>query len=287
MFILGWVEENGSDDDLLKGYSRVVLTVASLYYMPLHPRTCSLLYSVSCLLDALDGYAARYFNQSTTFGAVLDMVTDRCTTACLLVFLSSAWPRWAIVFQGLICLDMASHYMHMYATLSMGGSSQSHKKVDATRSWVLYQYYTSKVFLPPPPRKLLMDMANGDKTVLFICCALNEVFFIGLYLLSFSSPTLSPSLLQPVEDAAPSSAQPGNPAHPQPNSLFASPWSAGALELARANKIDSALPWIITGISAPVMAFKQFVNVIQLVNASQLMAQGDRAARQAARKGKN
>lgn len=121
--------------------------------MPLHPRTCSLLYSVSCLLDALDGYAARYFNQSTTFGAVLDMVTDRCTTACLLVFLSSAWPRWAIVFQGLICLDMASHYMHMYATLSMGGSSQSHKKVDATRSWVLYQYYHSKVsfffFLTP------------------------------------------------------------------------------------------------------------------------------------------
>jgi CDP-diacylglycerol--inositol 3-phosphatidyltransferase len=113
--------------------------------MPLHPRTCSLLYSVSCLLDALDGVAARYFNQSTTFGAVLDMVTDRCTTACLLVFLSSAWPRWSIVFQGLISLDMASHYMHMYATLSMGGSSQSHKKIDSGRSWILYQYYNSKV----------------------------------------------------------------------------------------------------------------------------------------------
>lgn len=114
--------------------------------MPLHPRTCSLLYSVSCLLDALDGYAARYFNQSTTFGAVLDMVTDRCTTACLLVFLSSAWPRWAIVFQSLICLDMASHYMHMYATLSMGGSNMSHKNsIDAKRSWIIYQYYHSKV----------------------------------------------------------------------------------------------------------------------------------------------
>lgn len=113
--------------------------------MPLHPRTCSFLYTVSCLLDGLDGYAARYFNQSTTFGAVLDMVTDRCTTACLLVFLSSAWPRWAIIFQGLISLDMASHYMHMYATLSMGGASQSHKKVDPSRSWIMYQYYTSKV----------------------------------------------------------------------------------------------------------------------------------------------
>ncbi|KAI5276045.1 CDP-diacylglycerol-inositol 3-phosphatidyltransferase, partial [Ascosphaera acerosa] len=129
--------------------------------MPLHPRTCSLLYSVSCLLDALDGYAARHFHQSTTFGAVLDMVTDRCTTACLLVFLSSAWPRWAIVFQILISLDMASHYMHMYATLTMGEGGQSHKAVDESRSRVLHLYYT-------------------NRTVLFLFCALNELFFIGL-----------------------------------------------------------------------------------------------------------
>ncbi|OJJ45700.1 hypothetical protein ASPZODRAFT_133561 [Penicilliopsis zonata CBS 506.65] len=235
--------------------------------MPLHPRTCSILYTISCLLDALDGYAARYFNQSTTFGAVLDMVTDRCTTACLLVFLSSAWPRWAIVFQSLIALDLASHYMHMYATLSMGGSGQSHKKVDSSRSWILYQYYHSK-------------------TVLFICCFLNEAFFIGLYLLSFSSPILSPSLLQPVADPEPSSALPGNPAHPAPSSLFASPWSAGALEMARANKIDSTLPWIITGVSFPVMALKQLINVVQMVKASKWLAEGDVARRRAAQNGK-
>lgn len=113
--------------------------------MPLHPRTCSGLYSVSCLLDALDGYAARHFEQSTRFGAVLDMVTDRCTTACLLVFLSSAWPRWAIVFQGLISLDLASHYIHMYATLVMGGAETSHKNVDKDRSYLLNLYYTNKV----------------------------------------------------------------------------------------------------------------------------------------------
>jgi CDP-diacylglycerol--inositol 3-phosphatidyltransferase len=118
--------------------------------MPLHPRTCSALYSISCLLDALDGYAARYFEQSTRFGAVLDMVTDRCTTACLLVFLSSAWPRWAILFQGLISLDLASHYVHMNATLSMGGSDQSHKQVDKSRSWILNLYYTNKVRTPLP-----------------------------------------------------------------------------------------------------------------------------------------
>lgn len=113
--------------------------------MPLHPRTCSFLYSISCLLDALDGYLARLFHQSTTFGSVLDMVTDRCTTACLLVFLASAWPRYSIIFQGLISLDLASHYMHMYATLSMGGAGKSHKAVDSSRSWILHKYYTSRV----------------------------------------------------------------------------------------------------------------------------------------------
>ena len=113
--------------------------------MPLHPRTCSLLYSISCLLDALDGVAARHFEQSTQFGAVLDMVTDRCTTACLLVFLSSAWPRWSLLFQGLISLDLASHYIHMFATLTMEGSGQSHKNVDEDRSRILHLYYTNKV----------------------------------------------------------------------------------------------------------------------------------------------
>lgn len=127
------------------GYARIILALTSLYYMPLHPRTCSFLYSFSCILDAADGLAARRYNQSTTFGAVLDMVTDRCTTSCLLVFLASAFPRWAIVFQGLISLDLASHYIHMYATLTMAGSGQSHKKVDSSRSWILHLYYTNKV----------------------------------------------------------------------------------------------------------------------------------------------
>lgn len=113
--------------------------------MPLHPRTCSFLYSVSCLLDALDGYAARALQQSTRFGAVLDMVIDRCTTSCLLVFLSLAFPRWAIVFQCLIALDFSSHYMHMYATLVLGGADSSHKEVDKSQSRLLNLYYTNKV----------------------------------------------------------------------------------------------------------------------------------------------
>ncbi|RMZ74811.1 hypothetical protein DV737_g5714, partial [Chaetothyriales sp. CBS 132003] len=202
------------------GYVRIVLAFASLYYMPVHPRTCSLLYSISCLLDALDGFAARRYNQSTTFGAVLDMVTDRCTTACLLVFLAQAFPRWSIVFQVLISLDLASHYIHMYAMLHLGGSGTSHKKVDEKRSWILHLYYTNR---------------------------------------------------------------PGSPAYPKLSSLFPNPWSAGAMEVARSNKIDSTIPWILTGITFPVMVGKQVINVIQMLNASKMLGEADLAARREAK----
>lgn len=87
------------------------------------------------------------------------MVTDRCTTSCLLVFLSSAFPRWAIVFQGLIALDFASHYMHMYATLVVGGVDSSHKNIDKSQSWLLNLYYTNKVCYPF--RKYMLALSNS------------------------------------------------------------------------------------------------------------------------------
>ncbi|THY57647.1 CDP-diacylglycerol-inositol 3-phosphatidyltransferase PIS [Aureobasidium pullulans] len=226
----------------LIGYARIILTVVSLYFMPVHPRRCSAIYVVSCLLDALDGWAARRFNQGTKFGAVLDMVTDRCTTTCLLVFLATAMPKWAMLFQLLISLDLASHYMHMYATLSMGGSGQSHKQVDAKRSWLLHLYYTNKI-------------------VLFTLCAMNELFFVALYLLAFTEQEshVSGDRMKTV--------------------IQSEPWSAGAMEIARANKIQSSIPTALVRLSVLPMLIKQYINVQQLIVASQWLAEGDAAER--------
>ena len=111
--------------------------------MPWHPKVCTLTYCISCLLDAFDGMAARHFNQATKFGAVLDMVTDRCTTGCLLCFLSSAYPEYTFIFQILISIDLASHYIHMYSTLNQGVAS--HKKIPEDQSWLLRLYYGNNV----------------------------------------------------------------------------------------------------------------------------------------------
>lgn len=108
---------------------------------------------------------------------------------------------------------------------------------------------------------------------------MNELFFIALYLLSFSSPLLSPQLLESVGEFG-SEIQAGAQANTSVlRQIFISPYSAGALELARANKMDSFWPWVLAGISFPVMAGKQLINVIQLVKASKWLAEGDIEAR--------
>ncbi|KAF9185890.1 CDP-diacylglycerol-inositol 3-phosphatidyltransferase [Haplosporangium sp. Z 767] len=152
----------------LIGYTRIILAAGSLYYMPSHPKICMVLYSISCLLDAVDGQAARYYDQCSKFGAVLDMVTDRCTTACLLCFLASAYKPYALIFQLLIALDVSSHYMHMYSSLTSGASS--HKKISETSNFILRAYYS-------------------NNNVLFAFCFANELFFVILYLFSFGFET--------------------------------------------------------------------------------------------------
>ena len=54
---------------------------------------------LSGFLDALDGTAARYWNQGTKFGAILDQLTDRAASMCLLMVLGQLYPKYMLVFQ--------------------------------------------------------------------------------------------------------------------------------------------------------------------------------------------
>lgn len=82
---------------LRAGYTRVIMAGLSLHYMSYHPIYCTLLYGISCLLDAVDGQAARALGQTSKFGAVLDMVTDRYASIfCALItltYISGVQPR--------------------------------------------------------------------------------------------------------------------------------------------------------------------------------------------------
>lgn len=125
------------------GYVRIILAIISFYFMPTCPKVSIVCYLVSGLLDAFDGHAARYLNQGTKFGAMLDMLTDRCATMCLCVVLAMFYPNWAILFQLSMSLDMASHWLHMHSSMMKGSSS--HKTIDLSGNPILRIYYTSRV----------------------------------------------------------------------------------------------------------------------------------------------
>ncbi|XP_059927727.1 CDP-diacylglycerol--inositol 3-phosphatidyltransferase [Gadus macrocephalus] len=146
----------------LIGYARIVLAFLSFALMPCCPLPAAFCYLLSALLDAFDGHAARALNQSTKFGAMLDMLTDRCATMCLLVNLALLYPSYTFLFQISMCLDISSHWLHLHSSMMKG--STSHKIIDLSGNPALRLYYTSK-------------------PVLFIMCMGNEMFFCLLYLL--------------------------------------------------------------------------------------------------------
>ena len=91
------------------------------------------------------------------------MVTDRCTTACLMLTLTHLLPSYTLIFQILLSLDISSHYMHMYSSMMSGASS--HKSISKDANLLLRLYYS-------------------NQHVLFLVCAGNELFFMTTYLLA-------------------------------------------------------------------------------------------------------
>ncbi|KAI3384636.1 hypothetical protein SNEBB_009383, partial [Seison nebaliae] len=150
----------------LIGFLRIILLFVSFYFMSHSPDLAITFYLVSGFLDSIDGYAARYFQQGTRFGAMLDMLTDRCATLCLSMYLCSIYPKWMFVIQLTAALDIASHWLHQYSAAIRG--NESHKSIDLTANPVLRLYYTSRYFL-------------------FFMCAGNELFYSFLYLNHFYS----------------------------------------------------------------------------------------------------
>lgn len=144
------------------GYIRVLMNCVAFCICFSNKKVFSALYFISFACDGLDGWAARKFNQVSTFGAVLDMVTDRISTAGLLVILSQVY-RPGLFFLALLALDIASHWFQMYSTFLLGKAS--HKDVKDSTSWLFKAYYGNRIFMA-------------------YCCVACEVLYIILFLLA-------------------------------------------------------------------------------------------------------
>ena len=115
------------------GYVRILLLLVFLMTDRIE------LYMISYLLDALDGYLARKFDQCTIFGATLDMVVDRISSSVIL--LTRLYSPYNLFY---VMLDWASHFIHMQASLL--SKSKSHKAMDYN-STILHYYYFNRIIL--------------------------------------------------------------------------------------------------------------------------------------------
>lgn len=129
------------------GYIRIIFYLASfLAHYGGNWQLFLLFYVVGFILDEFDGRAARAFNQSSNFGAALDMVCDRCATAGICLILAQLYPAYSVVFIVAIALDISSHYYLIYATARLGKAS--HKdSADWSENSLLRLYYGNKSFM--------------------------------------------------------------------------------------------------------------------------------------------
>lgn len=127
------------------------------------------------MMDAVDGLAARLLNQSSAFGALLDMLTDRVSTMCLLVTLGNLYANYLFVFQILLVTDIVSHWMHFFSSTLEGKTS--HKTFDERSNTLMKIYYENKFILTS-------------------VCAMEQIFYCSLliYYHEFGNHDLSPYL---------------------------------------------------------------------------------------------
>lgn len=105
----------------------------------------------------------------TKFGAMLDQLTDRAGTSCLLVTLATFYPQYTFWFQLSLAIDVTCHWLYLHTSMLQGKAS--HKFIDMSENPIMRAYYT-------------------NKWLLFYMCACNEAFYASLYVLHFySGPT--------------------------------------------------------------------------------------------------
>lgn len=136
----------------LIGYARILVLAVALFVAPRagseNAATFFYLYFLTVCLDAVDGPAARALSQESRFGAVLDMVTDRVSTAALLALIAADFMRvgqaaLATATLGLLSLDVGAHWVQSAAAGAIG--ARSHKALPAEPA--LLQWYYQRVNL--------------------------------------------------------------------------------------------------------------------------------------------
>ena len=142
------------------GYVRVILLILFLLCAFRMPVLALWSIALSAGLDALDGLAARQFNEITKFGTTFDFALDRASIAILELVLALTFPALWMLFASLLMLDIFSHLCQLYFTVFSG--SDNHKSQSIKQGRCLQLYY-------------------GSRGILFVSCFSHDGFLMAWY----------------------------------------------------------------------------------------------------------
>ena len=150
---------------LLLGYANMVTTLRLLIILStlvfsthLSPLEIALLLLLAILMDGLDGFLARRFQQTSLFGERLDMETDAFLVAAVSIYHATHGlaPQWIIVpglmryFFGLAVLFFKS-----------GGKEMTSKRFRATIAVIFFGSLLTPFVIPRPLSDWVVQIAGG------------------------------------------------------------------------------------------------------------------------------
>ncbi|SCP03269.1 phosphatidylinositol synthase, putative [Plasmodium malariae] len=143
------------------GYIRVLLLLAGFVIRQENVLLFAIFYAISQILDSLDGFTARKFNQTSVFGQILDQITDRLSTSLLYLLNASVYDEYITIIGLIMIADIGGHYIH--ATSCAIEGNKTHKKIEKGN--------------------MLLKLYYEKPTVMVICIIAYETFWVSAYIL--------------------------------------------------------------------------------------------------------
>lgn len=122
----------------LIGYIRIVLNLSAFYFVFHKPfLTVAFHFTGGIFLDVVDGVSARYLNQCSRFGDLLDFLLDRCGRIGMMMSLCVFYPQYLFVLQLFVFLEVAGTFSNHYRfTLMTQSNSILQKKTYSFDPWL-------------------------------------------------------------------------------------------------------------------------------------------------------
>jgi phosphatidylglycerophosphate synthase len=127
-------------------YIRIILALSALTYAPTAPWTAVSLWLTAGFMDFMDGWIARRFQQTSTYGVLLDVIADNTCRSSIWMAVAAQDPRRFLVVA---CILTSIEWLTFFATQFHAATQRSHWKLARSKDPKWIQTFFRRHFRNP------------------------------------------------------------------------------------------------------------------------------------------